>query len=82
MERKPLLAGSAVGTAASIKYLSLIFVPYFLIKRNFRAAIASVFAFIFFVALPAAEFGLGRGENLCDSRAARSGLNDWHHGDS
>ena len=27
--------------------------PYFLIKRNFRAAIASVFAFIFFVALPA-----------------------------
>ena len=41
MQRKPLLAGAIVGATASIKYLSLIFVPYFLIKKNFRAAFAS-----------------------------------------
>jgi hypothetical protein len=60
MDRRPLLAGTAIGATASIKYLTLIFVPYLLIKKNFRAAIASLLAFIFFMALPVMEVGLNR----------------------
>jgi hypothetical protein len=61
MDRRPLLTGIAIGATASIKYLTLIFVPYFLIKKNFRAAVASLLAFIFFMTLPVAEVGLSRG---------------------
>jgi len=60
MDRKPLLAGIAIGATASIKYLSLIFVPYLLIKKNCRAALASTLAFVFFMALPATELGFTR----------------------
>jgi Glycosyltransferase family 87 len=60
MQRKPLLAGAIVGATASIKYLSLIFVPYFLVKKNFRAAFASIVAFSFFMALPAVQIGFAR----------------------
>jgi hypothetical protein len=58
MDRRPLLTGVAVGATANIKYLALIFVPYFLIKRNYRAAIASIFSFLLFFALSAVEVGL------------------------
>jgi hypothetical protein len=60
MQRKPLLAGAIVGATASIKYLSLIFVPYFLIKKNFRAAFGSIVAFSFFMALPAMQIGFAQ----------------------
>src|SRR5438105_2726587 len=60
MQRKPLLAGAIVGSTASIKYLSLIFVPYFLIKKNFRAAFWSVVAFVFFMTLPVVQIGFAR----------------------
>jgi hypothetical protein len=58
MERKPWLAGAAVGATASMKYLSLIFVPYFILKRNYKAAIASIAWFIFFNIIPAVEVGI------------------------
>ncbi|HWY52007.1 MAG TPA: glycosyltransferase family 87 protein [Chthoniobacterales bacterium] len=58
MDRRPALAGIAAGATANIKYLALIFVPYFLIKRNYRAAIASIVSFLFFFSLPALEVGL------------------------
>jgi Glycosyltransferase family 87 len=61
MDCRPLLAGTAIGATASIKYLTLIFVPYLLIKKNFRAAISSLLAFIFFMALPVMEVGVSRG---------------------
>jgi hypothetical protein len=54
---KPWLAGLAVGAAANIKYLSLIFIPYFLIKRNYKAAVASLIWSCAFLVLPAAEVG-------------------------
>jgi hypothetical protein len=60
MERRPLLAGLVVGLTANIKYFSLIFVPYFLLKRNYHAAISSLAAFAFFLLLPAVEVGLHR----------------------
>jgi Glycosyltransferase family 87 len=58
MDRRPALAGIAAGATANIKYLALIFVPYFLIKRNYRAAIASMVSFLFFFTLPSLEVGL------------------------
>lgn len=60
MERKPWLAGLAIGFTANIKYLSLIFVPYFLLKKNFRAAFFALASFVFFLWLPAIEIGLKR----------------------
>lgn len=57
MERRPFLAGLVAGATANIKYLSLIFVPYFLLKRNYRAVAASLAGFLFFLALPVVELG-------------------------
>ncbi|MDQ6654810.1 MAG: DUF2029 domain-containing protein, partial [Verrucomicrobiota bacterium] len=61
LDRKPVLAGIAAGAAANIKYLSLIFVPYFLFKRNFRAAFSACVSFAFFLALPMVSTGITRG---------------------
>jgi hypothetical protein len=58
MGSKPWLAGLAVGAAANVKYLSLIFIPYFLIKRNYKAAVASIIWSLVFILLPAAEVGV------------------------
>jgi hypothetical protein len=58
MDRQPALAGIVAGATANVKYLALIFVPYFLIKRNYRAAIASTVSFLLFFTLPALEVGL------------------------
>src|SRR5579864_1034635 len=55
---RPWLGGIAVGATANIKYLALIFVPYFVIKRNYRAASTSIVSFLLFFMLPALEVGL------------------------
>lgn len=57
LDRRPQLAALAVGVTANFKYLALIFVPYFVIKRNYRAASASIAWFAFFFLLPALEVG-------------------------
>ena len=57
-DRWPLGAGLAAGIAGNFKYMTLIFVPYFLIKRNYRAAAAAVLSFVFFLILPAVAVGL------------------------
>ena len=58
MTRKPWLAGLAVGATANMKYLSLIFLPYFIIKRNIRATVASILSFAVLMILPALEVGI------------------------
>jgi hypothetical protein len=58
MERQPWLAGLATGVTANFKYLALIFIPYFIIRRNYRAALGATVSFVFFFFLPAAEVGL------------------------
>jgi alpha-1,2-mannosyltransferase len=55
--QRPWLTGLVVGATANMKYLSLIFLPYFIIKRNYRAAIASIVWFTFFMLLPTVEAG-------------------------
>ena len=61
MDRRPLAAGAVVGAVANIKYVSAIFVPYFVWKRNYRAAFASAVSFVFFLLLPSVQVGLARG---------------------
>jgi len=60
MVRAPYLAGLAVGASANIKYLSLIYVPFFLLKRNGKAAFAAVASFAFFLVLPGFQIGFAR----------------------
>jgi Glycosyltransferase family 87 len=68
MEREPLLSGLAVGASANIKYLTLICVPYFLAKRNYKAAIAAIVTFVFLLFLPALEIGFEKiGKYLASS---------------
>jgi Glycosyltransferase family 87 len=55
--RRPRLAAVTIGATANFKYFALIFVPYFVIKRNYRAAILSTAWFVFFFTLPAVEIG-------------------------
>lgn len=57
LDRRPRLVALAVGVTANFKYLALIFVPYFVIKRNYRAASTSIAWFAFFFVLPALEIG-------------------------
>ena len=57
MERRPMLAGLAVGASANVKYLTLICVPYFLVKRNYKAAFAAILTFLCFLLLPGIEVG-------------------------
>jgi hypothetical protein len=52
-----LTAAVLVGVTANFKYLALIFVPYFIAKRNYRAALVSIVSFAFFFLLPAVEIG-------------------------
>lgn len=61
MQLAPVSAGIAVGAAANVKYLSGIFIPYFIIKRNYRAAISATVSFFVFLALPMIQTGVSRG---------------------
>src|SRR5262249_9224235 len=58
MGRRPWLAGLATGITANFKYLAVIFIPYFIIKQNYRAALSATISFLFFFCLPAVEIGL------------------------
>jgi drug/metabolite transporter superfamily protein YnfA len=61
MQRRPAAAGIAIGAIASIKYVSLIFVPYFLLKRNYSAAAAAIGSFVALNLLPILEVGFQHG---------------------
>ncbi len=57
LDQRPQLAAITAGICANFKYLALIFVPYFVIKRNYRAAVTSALSFAFFFVLPTIEIG-------------------------
>ncbi|HSZ54277.1 MAG TPA: glycosyltransferase family 87 protein [Tepidisphaeraceae bacterium] len=75
VDSKPALGGAALGMAFNIKYLSIVAIPYFLLRWRWSAAVATVAAAIFFALLPAAL--LGWRENLRDLRVAFGGLLLW-----
>lgn len=57
LEKKSWIRGLIVGATANVKYLALIFLPYFIVKRNFLAAIVAVVSFFLLIMLPAVEVG-------------------------
>ena len=57
LDRQSWIPGLIVGATANVKYLALIFVPYFVIKRNFRALLATIVSFFVFMMLSAIEVG-------------------------
>jgi hypothetical protein len=57
LDRRPVLAGVALGFAANLKYLTLLGVPYMLIRRRFRAASATVASAACWGVLPALYVG-------------------------
>lgn len=67
MNCQPWLAGLAVGATANMKYLSLILLPYFVMKRNIRAAIASLLSFAMLMILPALEVGVKEATQFAES---------------
>jgi len=55
--RKDILAGISLAGAAMVKLTPLIFIPYLIIKRRFKALFASLVAFILYLTSPAIYLG-------------------------
>jgi hypothetical protein len=75
LDRKPLRSGAALAFAANIKYLSLIALPYLLLRRRWKAAGGLVGWTVAFGLLPALV--LGWKENLRCLQVAVGGLLGW-----
>jgi hypothetical protein len=57
LDDQPILAGTALALAFNIKYLSLVFLPYLLSRRRWKAAGGMIAGSIFFMVLPAVTIG-------------------------
>ena len=57
IDKRPLLAGIALGMAINIKYIPLVFLPYLLIRRRWTAAVGLIVGTIGFAILPAVSTG-------------------------
>jgi hypothetical protein len=57
MDRRPALAGLVLGFTANIKYITLIAVPYFIVRRRYKAAAFSLIFTILWALLPATTLG-------------------------
>jgi hypothetical protein len=57
LDRRPTLAGAALGMAFNIKYLPVVVLPYLLLRRRWRAAGAFLAAIPVFAFLPAVRTG-------------------------
>ena len=72
IDRRPALAGAVLGLAVNIKYLALIALPYFLIRRRWKAGAGMVASTAVFALAPALV--LGWEGNLDAWRRALGGL--------
>jgi hypothetical protein len=72
IDRLPILAGLALGMAINIKYIPIIFLPYFLIRRRWKAAGGLVIGVTLFALLPAVSTGWNA--NIRNLGTATSGL--------
>lgn len=60
LERKPTIAGTVLGLAANIKYVTLIAVPYLLIRRRYKAAILTCIMSAAWAIVPAISLGFAK----------------------
>ena len=58
--RRPIAGGALLGFAVSLKVMPVVFIPYLLLRRRFRAALAAMAAATAFSLSPAVVFGPGR----------------------
>jgi hypothetical protein len=72
LDRRPWLAGAALGLAVNIKYLPLLFVPYLIVRRRWGAARWLALFTLGFAVLPAVQRGWSR--NVSDWRVALEGI--------
>lgn len=71
-QRRPLAAGLVLGFTACIKYLTLLALPYFLLRREWKALGATLAGTAFWALLPAV--GIGWDANLTYLERALRGL--------
>jgi len=72
MDKYPVAAGIALGAAANIKYQTLFALPYFIVRRRWKAAASTLASTIAFGILPAAVLGWDR--NIQYLKEAFAGL--------
>ncbi len=72
LDRRPGLAGLALGFAFNIKYWPIVLMPYLLLRRRWAAAAAFAASIVAFALLPAVETGWE--VNLKDQAVAYRGL--------
>jgi hypothetical protein len=72
LDRRPWLAGLALGVAVNVKYLPIFFLPWLLVRRRFRAALGMVLGILAGAFLPA--LWVGWSKNLEYLRTGFGGL--------
>jgi len=72
MDRRPVVSGLALALGASIKYLPIVFLPYFVLRRRWGHAAAMAIGLLVFNLLPALQ--LGWEKNLEYLRVALRGM--------
>src|SRR5947209_14565536 len=75
LDEHPLLAGAALAVALNIKYLSIVFLPYLLLRRRWRAAGGMVAGAVAFALLPAIVVGWH--DDIHYLKIALGGLLGW-----
>lgn len=75
LDRRPILSGLALGFAFNIKYLSIVALPYLILRRRWRAAGGMIAGSILFALLPALQ--LGWHEDIRCLRVSMGGLLRW-----
>ncbi|HEY2584946.1 MAG TPA: glycosyltransferase family 87 protein [Tepidisphaeraceae bacterium] len=75
LDRRPVLAGLALGLAFNIKYLSIVMLPYLVLRRRWSAVVGMLLGCVAFALLPALQ--LGWHEDLRCLRVSMGGLLRW-----
>lgn len=57
LDKRPFLSGAAIGLGANIKYVTLVSVPYLLLRRRFKAAASAIGWTVAWALLPAVYVG-------------------------
>jgi len=70
VDRRPILAGLALGFSFNIKFLPILFLPYLLLRRRFTAAFSFLAGIILFALLPATIAGWHRNLELLSTAYA------------
>src|SRR6185437_546115 len=75
LDRRPIWAGLALAFAFNIKYLSIVTLPYLILRRRWTAAFSMVLGAVFFALLPAVL--LGWNEEIRCLQVSTGGLLRW-----